>query len=162
MEYVIANAGTEPTSLIDWENNLKQPFGKSEDMINSLKYAKEFVKEHRNSNITFVGHSKGGAEAAGNAVLTNRNAMIFNPATVFLEAYGLKKSDYDAEMTAYIVEDEILNNIFGLISIPIDTAVYLPTQHLADTGIPIIDTINSVKNHSMKATIEAIEEWEGK
>jgi len=32
MEYVIANAGTEPTSLIDWENNLKQPFGKSEDM----------------------------------------------------------------------------------------------------------------------------------
>jgi len=40
MEYVIANAGTEPTSLIDWENNLKQPFGKSEDMKNSLAFVK--------------------------------------------------------------------------------------------------------------------------
>ncbi|WP_235832679.1 hypothetical protein [Acetivibrio mesophilus] len=88
--------------------------------------------------------------------------MLFNPGTVFLKAYDLKKSDYDAEMTAYIVEDEILNNIFGLISIPIDKVVYLPTQHLGDTGNPTIDTINSVKNHSMKATIEAIEEWEGK
>ncbi|HHV28338.1 MAG TPA: hypothetical protein GXX73_01795 [Clostridium sp.] len=114
------------------------------------------------ANVTFVGHSKGGAEAVANAVATNKNAMLFNPGTVFLKAYDLKKSDYDAEMTAYIVEDEILNNIFGLISIPIDKVVYLPTQHLGDTGNPTIDTINSVKNHSMKATIEAIEEWEGK
>jgi len=44
MEYVIANAGTEPTSLIDWENNLKQPFGKSEDMKNSLAFVEEFMK----------------------------------------------------------------------------------------------------------------------
>jgi len=58
------------------------------------------------------------AEAAANAVLTNRNAILFNPATVNLESYlkpyGVNKSNYTAEMTAFIVEDEILNNIFGL------------------------------------------------
>lgn len=82
-----------------------------------------------------------------NAVLTNKNAMLFNPATVFLEAYGLKKSKYTAEMTAYIVEDKILNNIFGFISIPIDKAVYLPTQHLADTlGEENMDRLLIVKN----------------
>jgi len=60
MEYVIANAGTEPTSLIDWENNLKQPFGKSEDMKNSLAFVEEFMKNNPSINVTFVGHSKGG------------------------------------------------------------------------------------------------------
>jgi len=48
---------------------LKQPFGKSEDMKNSLAFVEEFMKNNPSINVTFVGHSKGGAEAAANAYL---------------------------------------------------------------------------------------------
>ena len=43
--------------------------------------------------ITMIGHSKGGAEAA-NSVAINTNAIIFNPATVNLSAYELDTSTY--------------------------------------------------------------------
>jgi RHS repeat-associated protein len=150
-EYVIANAGTEFTNLKHWKNNVQQPFGASPDMRESIDYATKFVKRNPNANITFVGHSKGGAEAAANAVATNRNAILFNPATVNLGAYGLNRSTYAGKMTAYIVKGEILNDIFGPISKPIGSIVYLPQQ----------SWWNPVYNHSMAAVKKAINEWEG-
>lgn len=47
--------------------------------------------------ITMIGHSKGGAEAA-NSVAINTNAIIFNPATVNLSAYELDSNTYTANM----------------------------------------------------------------
>nr|WP_242617245.1 hypothetical protein [Enterococcus faecium] len=66
-----------------------------------------------------IGHSKGGAEAAANAVATDTNAFLFNPATVNLSAYELNSSTYTADMIAYIVKGDALNNIFGGMSNPI-------------------------------------------
>lgn len=160
MDYVIANAGTDPTSLQDWKNDIQQPFGASADMRNSLKYAKDFVVSHSDANITFAGHSKGGAEAAANAVKTNKNAILFNPATVNLKAYGLDSSTFTGEMTTYIVKGEILNNIFGPISKPIGSVVYLPTQYSVNTPIPALNMVNSIRNHFMSAVKQAINEYE--
>lgn len=60
-----------------------------------------------------IGHSKDGAEAAANAVASNKNSIIFNPTTVNLKAYGLNSSNYKASMTAFIVNGDILNGAEG-------------------------------------------------
>lgn len=149
VEYALVNRGTVSWNLKDSDiyNNLFQPFGASNDMKASIKLAKEFVDKNSDSHITFIGHSKGGAEAAANAVATNRDAILFNPATVSLGAYDLNSNTYSANMTAYIVKGEILNNIFGWMSEPIDDVVYLPNQ-----GGSAID------NHLMADVISALNE----
>ena len=38
----------------------------------SIEYAKDFVENHWDDEVTFVGHSKGGAEAAANALRLNK------------------------------------------------------------------------------------------
>ena len=56
----------------DWKNNVLQVFGASSDMRASMSAADKFIKGNPNNEITFVGHSKSGAEAMGNAILTNK------------------------------------------------------------------------------------------
>lgn len=163
MEYVLVNRGTQNWAWSgDGDDNVKQLFGESEDMKNSIDFSKTFVDNHPDAHITFVGHSKGGAEAAANAVATDKNAILFNPATVNLKGYGLNNADYTASMTAYIVEGDILNIVEGWFSKPIDNMIYLPTQHPIDTWNPIKNVNNSVENHLMSSVKDAIIEWEGK
>lgn len=123
----------------------------------------EFVDNYAGQEITMVGHSKGGAEAAANAVASNTNAIIFNPATVNLSAYGLKSSEYRASMTAFIVRGDILNNTFGPISRPIDNPIYLTSQHKTPWWVlgparRAFNLYNSIQNHLMDAVIEALKE----
>ena len=147
IEYALVNRGTVDWSLMysDIYNNILQPFGMSNDMKASIKEAISFVEAHSEADITFVGHSKGGAEATANAVATKRDAIVFNPAMVNLLAYGLNAKDYTADMTAYIVEGEILNKIFGRVSEHIGTEEYLPSQYS-----------DSVDDHSIDAVIFAL------
>ena len=143
ISYTLVNKGSTTTS--DWINNFQQPFGWSTDMKDSIREAKEFVEEHSDANITFVGHSKGGAEAVANAVATNRNSIVFNPATTSLSAYDLSSKKYSADMTVYVVKGEILNTLLGPISTPIDKLVYLDGAK----G-------NWIDKHSMNSVIERL------
>jgi uncharacterized protein YukE len=174
-EYVIANRGSRsPFSHIeDWKTNGEQAFGQTYDVTDSLKYVDKFITKHPEAKITFVGHSKGGAEAALNAVYYDKDAILFNPAAANLKDYGLKASDYHANMTAYVVDGEILNGIEGFVSKPIDKEVTLPTQHCTipepiataalfvpqlrtiDAGIGVVD---AGENHSMASVKSAVEE----
>ena len=78
-EYALVSKGTTMNSLKDWANNVQQfTTGSSTDGWASLEKAKEFVKDH-SEEVTFIGHSKGGAEAVINAVATNKNCIVFNP-----------------------------------------------------------------------------------
>ena len=121
--YTIVNKGT--SGLGDWDDNLLQPIGLSGDMWGAIYVSKMFVKNHENSVVTFVGHSKGGAEAVANAVATDMDAIVFNPATTSLTAYGLDANDYSGNIKVYVVEGEILNTILGPFSEPIDEIEYL-------------------------------------
>ena len=168
ISYAIVNAGSTLDVFNDLDgvyndwinNNLTQPFGNSLDMKDSIAFAQEFVKEHSGCNITFIGHSKGGAEAAANAVATNRNAILFNPATVNLNAYGLDSSNYSANMIAYIVEGEVLSDIFGPISAPIDEVEYLNSFFCSSEmdlfAGPLFGFVLSVIKHSMDTVIELL------
>ena len=139
-EYAFVNKGS--STLSDWANNIQQPFGWSTDMSESISKAEYFAEgDWGNYEITFIGHSKGGAEAASNAVATNRNAILFNPAATALTEYGLDANTYSANMTVYVVKGEPLNALNSLLGAKaIDKYETLPFY-----------SWNPIKNHSMEA-----------
>ena len=134
------------TSIDNWIDNFQQPLGFSDDMQDSIDFARDVVTSFPDASITFIGHSKGGAEAAANAIATNQNAIIFNPATLAANAYNLNVDEYTAQMTAYIVEGEVLNLLFGIVSSPVGNIEYLPKQ-----------SSGAIDNHSMASVISALE-----
>jgi len=83
LEYAYATAGTEDGD--DAMADLIQPAGISqqytESMTNAIKIDGE-LKNTDNAELTFVGHSLGGGEAAANAYATSRDAVTFNAAGV--------------------------------------------------------------------------------
>ncbi len=155
VEYVIANAGTSTESKLhfikDMVQNVKQPFGKSSDMKSSIARAKSIATLLTcNNETTFVGHSKGGAEAVGNALATNKDAIIFNPAELAFNEYELDRSKYVGNITAYVVKDEILNTVFGELP-DFYEVVYLTAPY------PERKLKNKIVNHSIDAVIKALE-----
>ena len=60
--------------------------------------------------------------------------------------YSLNSKNYTANMKVYVVEGEILNNIFGTISTPIDDFKYI---YYNNGGM--------VEKHTMNAVISALE-----
>ncbi len=128
VEYSLVNKGS--TTGGDWVNNFQQPFGISTDMKDSIREAKDFVASHSGNEVTMVGHSKGGAEAVANAVATNTNCIVFNPATTFLQSYGLTEKDYTADMYVYAVAGEPLTTLESFFSKPIDKYIELKAKKL--------------------------------
>ena len=142
-----------------WKNNVLQAVtGWSQDMKDAIAFGKNFVSSH-SQEVTFVGHSKGGAEAAGAAVATNKNAILFNPANANLYGYGLNGKNYTANMTQYVVCEEILSktNILGVqlgpvsrFRVPTIRTQLLKRQHSALT------VWGQVNNHLMGAVKSAL------
>ncbi len=150
-EYAIVNRGTK--TLSDWVNNFAQVLGWSKDMEDSIERAKYFVNLHCGDEITFVGHSKGGAEATLNAVYTNKNAIIFNPANAnfFLAPIG----KFTQNITAYAIENEVLTGTLGTMPSPVEY-VYLPEPNPVNNWNPIEHMQKDFDNHSIKAVISAL------
>jgi RHS repeat-associated protein len=163
LEYSLVGRGTTKWIGSDGLNNFAQPFGLSPDMSASLSRTTEFVNNHKSNEVTFVGHSKAGAEAMAGAIKNNKNAIIFNPAS--LNTLGLNISSYTAQVNEYIVRGEILNSIFGSVSTPFgshDSVIYLPSQHPLSWGQVfqngLIQSLwtNSTQNHSMESVVSGL------
>ena len=149
MEYVLSYKGTKPTSTEDWKNNAKQFTGEySEHLVEGVVYTGWFVDSKNDYEITLTGHSKGGGEAAVNAEIWNKNAIVFNPSvpdiTRVLADGGYVKS--------YVVTNEILNYVLG--EIPLGTTIYLNQQH--NGWLPRTTTTDRINNHSMEAVISGL------
>ena len=115
--------------------------------------ANQVSKDVGDKEMTFVGHSKGGAEAAGNALATNRNDLLYNPAAINAEAYGLDTKSYTGAdkngMTAFVVKRDMLNSFINqFFAKPIDKAVYLPQQ-----------SKNPVTNHLIETMIKTLQQY---
>ena len=117
-EYVYATAGT--VSRKDWEENVKQPFGLSEQYRNSANNAKILSNVLRGFELNYVGHSKGGGEAALNSLVTSdkklkgRKAFTFNAAgvgdiTKFIEGDWETLLKSEGKINAYILLTDPLN-----------------------------------------------------
>ena len=119
---VVVNAGSEnpfkiaqrtEEVLYDWSDNAARFVGSTNDVEKSIEYAKKIVDKYKDANITFVGYSKGGAEAAANAMATGKDAVLFNPAVPRnLHKYGID-GEYKGNMVTYIVSGEILSETEG-------------------------------------------------
>lgn len=157
IEYAMANAGTYFENTKRGRGSIsedfEQPFGGSENMKVSIATAKEVSEQLGDKELTFVGHSKGGAEAAGNALATNRNALLYNPAAINSKAYGLDIKSYTGAnkngMTAFVVKGDVLNTFINqLFAKPIDKVVYLLPQQ----------SKNYITNHLIDTMIKALRE----
>lgn len=166
-EYALVNKGTTPYPWTgafwnDWKNNFQQPFGNSDDISSSMLEAQKFVNSHPLTEITMIGHSKGGAEAMANALRTNKNCIVFNPAAVFLEPNGLSTSKYTASMMIFIVDGEILDMVSHRYRPKVGKEVRLEQQYgkdvHANSWFEFI--MNGIKNHSMQAVLKALR-WGG-
>ncbi len=149
-EYILAFEGTN--SAIDWKNNFQQITGPdSRDMQEAISFARKFKEEHPGTKITFVGHSKGGAEAIAAATATGCDAVVFNPAVANLDDYGLSSKGYKGNITAYVVDDELLNTVQNLVNDHVDVR-YLPKPFIGRLGSAsgiVGDIIGKVLSHSM-------------
>lgn len=107
MEYTYATAGTE--NKADAIADVQALVGLSDQdkrSINNAKLISNGLGAH--PDLTFVGHSKGGGQAAEDAMATNGYAITFNPATVVKNAIDMGKLNTNVPIDNYIVTGEIL------------------------------------------------------
>ena len=166
-EYAIVFVGTEPTSLIDWKNNLEAYVGSgSADMVDAINYSTGFVNSH-SQETTFVGHSKGGGEAIAAATATGKNAITFNAANFEFGSYGLTDTN-KSNIQNYYIEGEILHSMIGTAKFG-TTMPKVPTQYWTTNATIDSDFFGNrlhkevkipalIKNHSMSAFLRWLEQ----
>lgn len=156
VEYAVVNKGTTMDNAANWVNNALQIGGASPDVWMSIAFAEKFVNDHPDAHITFVGHSKGGVEAAYNAVSTNRNAILFNPAPADFELYGLSRLTYTADIDSYVIAGDLLDTAVNAFMGPIpDTTldkIYLKSPLKGKKGFDFL-----LANHGIATMILALE-----
>lgn len=113
--------GTDPTSIVDWKNNIKQGLtGNSQQYFESEKFAREIDKFMRSFYmggdvpLYFMGHSLGGGLAYHNAIVTRRMAITFNAASVnpsFRNKYHANEGYllYSNKLISFYIEGEVLS-----------------------------------------------------
>ena len=74
------------------------------------------------------------------SVATNRNAIVFNPATAYLAEYPLPLAFYTGNVTSYVVEGEILDSLSVVLGKNIGTEVSLTPSAKYDISIPMWDS----------------------
>ena len=158
IEYAFATAGTYPLSTESGENSLKedilQPFGLSIDMKTSIWIADKLSKSYPNNELTFVGHSKAGAEAEANAYKTGRNALLYNPAILNDKKYGLNATFYTEHnpngIIIYVMKGEFLSYINKL------TKLFVRPSKQNHKVILKGNKGNSIDKHTMETMIESL------
>lgn len=150
-EYTIAYRGTTP-SWSDIKNDIQQPFGWSADARAAMSQAGKVLDELGSAEVTFTGHSQGGAYAQLSGVRYNKNVMTYNSARPFYGQYGLTLevimyANGTKKIEPYKVDGEILgvfNNVFfGASAMPMGGNISLPSQGLYNVTAPSTPGITS-------------------
>ena len=174
-EYTVATAGTDLTSIKDWENNITQLFGKSKQYAESVDLANIFIENHEGEEVTFVGHSLGGGLAAANALYTNCEAITFNSAYLSkstISAFNLDLSR-GKRITNYTVNGEILADVQSSMVNLVRIGKQINLNYSNSVGEQILskclnvilpstfvgtEMIDKVKRHSIDAVIRSIKQ----
>ena len=107
-EYIFITRGT--SSLADGVTDITQLSGESSQFTISVAYASYFSDIYE--NISFGGHSLGGGLASANALATGGRAVTFNAAGLSgFTKEKLNLNDANADITAYVVEGEIVDHL---------------------------------------------------
>lgn len=119
-EIVCAFAGTDMLNATDWKNNVTQLFGASKQYEEALSYAKSLSRRYPDKKIVFVGHSKGGGEAAYCAYNLGMPAETYNPAALSFFTKRKAKCKDGARINAYVFDTDILNALQANWGISVD------------------------------------------
>lgn len=151
-EYTYATAGTE--NLQDWKENGKQPLGLSKQYESSAKNAKKISGDLGETELSYVGHSLGGGEAALNSLVTDgdgvgRKAFTFNAAgvgdiTKFVEGTWKTPFKSESNIDAYILRTDPLNKLQN--SSPIMPDVNGNRHYLWPKDLPSVYNGHSIDN----------------
>ena len=152
LEYAYVTAGTEK----EWDDikaDILQPFGLSQQYSNAVDNAKKIVSHINDLNIsdlilTFIGHSMGAAEAALNALVTDRKAITFNPAgvsdiTKIKEGSWFTPFKSENKIDAYIMRTDPLNILQDRLPIPKANGI---RHYLSPTDLPSVYNGHSIDN----------------
>lgn len=162
-EYIYVTAGTNPTCIEDWKNNIQQLYGGSAQYRQALDNAKIIaqIANAENAKLFFVGHSLGGGIATNNALHTGYKAIVFNPAGVSRfttnEIVSLRNEDSN-QITCFIATNDILNwfqdtaQNFGGMELAIPPAIGKRYYLHAENVLPI----RSHTMFQMNANMEAL------
>ena len=99
-EYAYVFAGTN--SFRDCIEDILQLQGNSSQYETAIKNAETLSNELRDKELTFVGHSLGGGEAAAASMATGRLAITFNTAAVSDKTISKNNLGYANNITNYI------------------------------------------------------------
>lgn len=106
-QIVCAFAGT--STIKDWEQNIMQIAGVSEQYEDALEYGQNVCKRYPLREIVFVGHSQGGGEAAYCAYNLGKKAETFNPAGLSWPTLAKSNIAQGISINAYVFATDILN-----------------------------------------------------
>lgn len=110
--YTYAISGTQDAK--DWLTNLGQVVGISDQHDRAAEAAESLAAELGVENLTIVGHSKGGGQAAYCALRTGCDAITFNPAGLGLYKFNLEKPT-SPRIDSFVLTTDPLN-IFQLVA----------------------------------------------
>lgn len=112
---IVAYAGTEPTSIEDWKNNIKQGIGIEPAQYEmAVDFADKWKTEaaKTNADVTLAGHSLGGGLASYASIKTDQRATALNSAPLALNHLGGSPLDStvrnNPKITQYYVPGEVL------------------------------------------------------
>lgn len=116
-DYIYAFAGTQ--NLKDWQENGKQIVGLSQQYKKALEYATKLYSDLDFDNLTFVGHSQGGGEAAFCAHVLGGKAITFNPAgmSIITKLISRTSKSNKADIDAYCYLTDTLSIVQELTSV---------------------------------------------
>lgn len=116
-DYIYAFAGTQ--NLKDWQENGKQIVGLSQQYKKALEYATKLYSDLDFDNLTFVGHSQGGGEAAFCAHVLGGKAITFNPAgmSIITKLINRTSKSDKADIDAYCYLTDTLSIVQELTSV---------------------------------------------
>lgn len=168
IEYIYATAGTKMHNSKDWETNLSQVIGDSPQYEQALKNAIELSKriDEAGHSLVFTGHSLGGGMASNNALATNHEAIVFNPAGLSSETMAKSKADKskaDQLITNFTTSKDVLNLMQDCVA---DIRVWnqlIPTslgkRYYLKYKLENYSASSLIKGHSMSSIIEAMEQY---
>jgi pimeloyl-ACP methyl ester carboxylesterase len=123
--YVLAFAGTDPSSMANWGANAAQAVGLGSSQYEQGTTMASQVWQATGGNVLFVGHSLGGGIASAAAYATGGRAITFNAAGL----HSSYRVGSPGAIRAHYVRGEILTTLQRWTPLP--NAVGRPIPHSA-------------------------------
>lgn len=109
-DVVLAFRGTEPLSVEDWVEDIRQAFGSSKQYKNAMNLARSLQMKAKNNGarLFLTGHSLGGGLATAAALFTGCEAIVFDSAGVSddtIQALDLNVEKHRSKVTNFNVRE---------------------------------------------------------